>query len=280
MKKIFLGSFLVFFLSPLFFTRAAVPITGAIPEIESARAFGISFYATDPASISEYITRVYQFGIGISGIVAVGMIVAGAVMISASAGREDRQREGKDMITSALWGIVLLFGAYLILKTINPGLILLREPNAPKAETIIYNISDFPTASNPNLVPLPQNIPTNENACRSGSTCLVDKELIPFLNNLLTTASKRGAGAWYVTEAYPPTIPHLSLCHNKGTCVDIALQDKNASCDTVQKFLRAIYAAGFDMVNEYSKCPDTDPPPKTYDTTTGQNVHVFYNPNS
>lgn len=85
-------------------------------------------------SIPNYIVRLYQFGIGIAGILAVGMIIAGAIMYSVS-GAVDKKGEGKDMIISALWGILLLFGSYLILKTINPKLIDLKDPNAPQIET-------------------------------------------------------------------------------------------------------------------------------------------------
>lgn len=84
-------------------------------------------------SIPNYIVRLYQFGIGIAGILAVGMIIAGAIMYSIS-GAVDKKSEGKDMIISALWGVVLLFGSYLILKTINPDLINLKDPDAPQIE--------------------------------------------------------------------------------------------------------------------------------------------------
>ena len=124
MKKILIIISL-FFLLPII-TSATVDVS--IPDLGSE--YGLT-YNTDMSSIPAYITRLYQFGIGISGILAVGMIVFGAILYSTSAGQGDRQREGKDMITSALWGILLLFGAYLILKTINPDLVLLREPNAP-----------------------------------------------------------------------------------------------------------------------------------------------------
>lgn len=83
-------------------------------------------------SIPNYIRRVYQFAIGISGILAVGMIVAGGIFYTVSAGKPDMQNEGKDMIFSALWGLALLFGAYIILNTINPRLTELREPDAPQ----------------------------------------------------------------------------------------------------------------------------------------------------
>lgn len=77
--------------------------------------------AKNPAA---YIARIYQIALAIAGVLAVGIIVTGSLFYTFAGGSTDRQREGKDMITSALWGIALLFGSYLILKTVNPRLVL------------------------------------------------------------------------------------------------------------------------------------------------------------
>lgn len=129
MKRFFAISFLLFFaISGIASAASSTTVNVTLPDLGSA--YGLT-YNTDVSSIPAYITRLYQFGIGIAGILAVGMIVAGGVLYSTSAGQGDRQREAKSMITSALWGVLLLFGAYLILRTINPGLVLLSEPNTP-----------------------------------------------------------------------------------------------------------------------------------------------------
>jgi len=78
--------------------------------------------------IGSYIKRIYQFGVGISGVLAVGMIVAGAIYYSVSAGSPDKQNDAKSMITSALWGVALLLGSFLILNTINPQIVKLEPP--------------------------------------------------------------------------------------------------------------------------------------------------------
>lgn len=77
--------------------------------------------------IQGYVSRMYQFALYIAGFLALAMITWGAIVYTTSAGRPDRQNEGKDIIISALWGVVLLFGSYLILNTINPGLTRLGE---------------------------------------------------------------------------------------------------------------------------------------------------------
>lgn len=71
-------------------------------------------------NIADYISNVYIFGVGIAGVLAVGVIVAGAIYYAVSGGNPDKQRDARSMITSALWGLALLLGSYLILNTINP----------------------------------------------------------------------------------------------------------------------------------------------------------------
>jgi len=73
-----------------------------------------------PTDIPSYLNTVYKFAVGISGLLALGMIVAGGVYYTVSAGNSGRQGEAKSMITSAIWGLVLLFASYLILNTVNP----------------------------------------------------------------------------------------------------------------------------------------------------------------
>jgi len=87
-----------------------------------------SNYGANPAN---YIARVYQFGLMIAGLAAFGMIVFGALEYVLSAGNMASQEDAKDRITQAVFGLVLLLGAYLILYTINPNLVSLTNPNMP-----------------------------------------------------------------------------------------------------------------------------------------------------
>ncbi|RJQ13522.1 hypothetical protein C4553_03175 [Candidatus Parcubacteria bacterium] len=68
-----------------------------------------------------YIKRIYEFGLGIAGALAMLMIVWGAVEYAVS-GAIDKKADAKDKITQAIWGLVLLLSAVLILNTVNPNL--------------------------------------------------------------------------------------------------------------------------------------------------------------
>jgi hypothetical protein len=64
----------------------------------------------------------------IGGVLAFGAIVYGGVLYAISMGNPSKQSEGKEWVESALIGLLLLAGAYLILYTINPDLVNLNLP--------------------------------------------------------------------------------------------------------------------------------------------------------
>ncbi len=120
--------------------------------------------APSAESITGYIANIYRFMIGISGILALGMIVAGAIYISVSPGSVDKQGEGRSMIVSAIFGIILIFGSYIILNTINPSLTRLQEPSISSVATSAAT-STKPSSCDPNAVP-PPGTETNEQAVK------------------------------------------------------------------------------------------------------------------
>ncbi|MDD5547926.1 MAG: hypothetical protein PHN74_03500, partial [Candidatus Pacebacteria bacterium] len=76
------------------------------------------------------VARLYQVGIGIAGFLAFGAIILGALRLILSADNLADQKDAKDQMGQAIYGLLLLLGAYLILKTINPDLVNLKNPNA------------------------------------------------------------------------------------------------------------------------------------------------------
>jgi len=83
---------------------------------------------SNTTGIGNLVKQIYLIALGIVGALALGMIIFGGLQYSMSAGDPSRQRDARDRITQALWGVVLLLSAYLILKTINPELVNIKEP--------------------------------------------------------------------------------------------------------------------------------------------------------
>ena len=86
---------------------------------------------TSVSGPAEYIRIFFIFGLGLIGLVALFAVVFGGIKYSLSGSSETGKTEGKRWIFGALAGIVLLFSSYLILKTINPDLVSLKEPTMP-----------------------------------------------------------------------------------------------------------------------------------------------------
>src|SRR3990167_9921491 len=83
--------------------------------------------AEQSLGLSQQIANFYQWALGIGGLVALGIIVFGGILYTVSAGNASKQDDAKQWITGALIGLLLLFGSYLILNTINPELTKLKD---------------------------------------------------------------------------------------------------------------------------------------------------------
>jgi hypothetical protein len=82
-----------------------------------------------------WIKGFYNFALIFAGILAFGAIVYGGIKYATSAGNASQQSEGRSWIWSALIGLLLLAGAYLILNTINPNLVKLQNPTLSTVNT-------------------------------------------------------------------------------------------------------------------------------------------------
>jgi len=78
--------------------------------------------------IVDYIKTLYFFGIGLSGIIAMILIVIAGFQWVTAAGKMSTITQAKSRISNAIFGLVILLASYLILNTINPALVNLKEP--------------------------------------------------------------------------------------------------------------------------------------------------------
>jgi len=87
--------------------------------------------------LAEYVAAWYQWLLYAGVIIAVVMIMIGGVqyMVGKGMGSID---SAKKRIQSAIIGLVILFGAYIILSTVNPQLVLLQIPKYPMIKQVVY----------------------------------------------------------------------------------------------------------------------------------------------
>jgi lipoprotein-anchoring transpeptidase ErfK/SrfK len=97
---------------------------------------------TSVSGPAEYIRIFFIFGLGLIGIVALFAIIFGGIRYMSSGGSETGKAEGKKWIFASLSGVILLFSSYLILNTINPDLVSLKDPHL-EAITIPRTIDNY-----------------------------------------------------------------------------------------------------------------------------------------
>lgn len=74
-------------------------------------------------SLDDYVTAVYNFSAMAVGIIGVLMFLVGGFQYMISAGNRGMSGEARKTMINAVIGIILVLGAYLLLRTINKELI-------------------------------------------------------------------------------------------------------------------------------------------------------------
>jgi len=95
---------------------------------------------------AHYISYIIIFSLAVVGFIAVGVIVyAGSVFIF-SAGNAARVADAKDRVLKAIIGLILVFGAWIFLRAINPDFLTLTNPdleNPPKSPAFKAIMKEF-----------------------------------------------------------------------------------------------------------------------------------------
>ncbi len=78
--------------------------------------------------LPQFINYIFIFSLGIVGIVGIIAIIIGGLGYVTAVGNPQKAGDAKSRILSALLGIILLLGSYVILDTINPNLTKLKMP--------------------------------------------------------------------------------------------------------------------------------------------------------
>ncbi|OGY67187.1 MAG: hypothetical protein A3I24_03680 [Candidatus Harrisonbacteria bacterium RIFCSPLOWO2_02_FULL_41_13b] len=123
--KIFIFPMILLTVLALLITAQTVFAEGYNLKIQLPTEQGPVTTITGPA---DYIRNFYNFGLLAVGLLAMLMIVIGAIQYSTSGGDTSKISDAKDRIYKAILGIALLLGAYVLLRTINPELVLLKDP--------------------------------------------------------------------------------------------------------------------------------------------------------
>jgi hypothetical protein len=83
---------------------------------------------TTHTSLPDYIIYIFNFSIWVSGIIAFIAILRAGIEYVTSMGNPTKRTAARKKVLSAMLGLAVLFGSYLILTTINPELVHIKTP--------------------------------------------------------------------------------------------------------------------------------------------------------
>ena len=90
------------------------------------------------ADLGKCVNQIYLWSMAVAALAALLMMVLGGYLYMTAGGNAEQTGKGGSFIMSAIVGLCLLFGAYLLLRTINPDLTKLEintefQPTPPGA---------------------------------------------------------------------------------------------------------------------------------------------------
>ena len=258
-RKVFLALIFLGFLLSFASVFAAAEISTTLPG-----PYNIA--ETGPVGI---IANAYYIALGVGGLLAFGSIVIAGIKWTTSQGNPGTISDAKDQIVQALWGLVLLGGAFVILNTINPELTVLRLPNLSEVVAPAGTVS----TSTP---------PVAEGECSSGDCvsisgvvasckngCSADQKML----DMLTCLHNDHGWNLRITEAMPPSSAHKDPRHNNGCAVDITLHAPPvvaSDCAKVRTLMSDISSCGGGGLNEYFVTCDGS----NTEHSTGEHIHA------
>ncbi len=117
----FLFLLFLFFLAAQALAGQALAIDIAVPDIANMQGG-----ADSGQRVAGWVSDFYKFSLIAGVFLAVGVIVWAGLRYTLAAGNPSTQSDARDQILQALLGLILLFGASLVLSTINPNLVNLK----------------------------------------------------------------------------------------------------------------------------------------------------------
>lgn len=87
-------------------------------------------------SLKDLISSLFKFLLMVAGLAAFVMMVLGGINYLTSVGDPGRMEDAKNQIFSAILGLIILLASWMILNTINPQLVELKEPGTAASPTV------------------------------------------------------------------------------------------------------------------------------------------------
>jgi hypothetical protein len=146
MKKKFAIAGLILVLTPM--AVLAQSSSTNPPPNTTPCTLGAVQYSNDKASeLPRCVNQIYTWSLGIGALLALLMMIIGGYYYMTASGNAEQASKGTEYIWGAVIGLVILFGAYLLLNTINPDLVNFKAfSNDFQSTNSTQNQTNNPTA--------------------------------------------------------------------------------------------------------------------------------------
>ncbi len=151
-----------------------VPIPGIQEFLTEKCPYDATKYLVNSKTVGLYINAVYKYGAGFAGVIAIFMIVFAAWQWIIAAGNSGKIENAKDTIISALIGLALLFGGYLLLSQISSRLVDLGDLDVGHIDPKFLGIQECQQieASCGRVTTISSGIECLGQSCSSGNSCM------------------------------------------------------------------------------------------------------------
>ena len=79
-------------------------------------------------TLPTYLASIFKYSVSIAGIIATVVIMYGGILYLTAGGNPGAIQNAKSYISSAIFGLILVFGSYTLFQTINPKLVEFQMP--------------------------------------------------------------------------------------------------------------------------------------------------------
>lgn len=108
-------------------TNRNIKLTDDIPISVDCKTFQIIYGNSGTDFIKRFVSIVYRLAVGIVGVVAVLVMVINGIRISTAGDDSGVVSDAKERIAQSIFGLAILFFAWLILRSVNPNFFVTED---------------------------------------------------------------------------------------------------------------------------------------------------------
>ncbi len=174
-------------------------------------------------NLQTYLPGAFNLAVAVGAGLAFVYITIGGVMYATSDAISGKS-QGKEYIQNALWGLLLVIGAWVILYTINPRLLEFNfTVSSPPLGVTAPTVGTVPSGVSPGSQTIANNVITSYGPCATGQTqnCVNINGLQSSVILGLTTLQQACNPCTVVVTGGTEEGHTTNSAHNQGTAVDI-----------------------------------------------------------